>query len=259
MGMSQLLKVVCCLFIGVLFFAGCRSSKIKTYDGPAPERTQSEVLSLINKNSINYNFYTAKIGGDVDTDDFAVSVSIGLFLQRDKYIFSTFKKFSTEVARSYITNDSIYIVNRFLRYYQAEKLRSIWNMINLQMPLWQMQDLIVGNQIVPFEDDILTFGREGNDYKLAFLYDNNEAFYTIDGYTGLVKEVKMVSQNYGEVTAIYDDFRNTNGVKRPYKNTLIVKSPDINATVVLNIKEIVWNKDSNIHFTIPTRYERVRL
>jgi hypothetical protein len=257
--MPVLGKISFPLILLMILFIGCKSSKIKTYDYPAPERSVDEIMNFLKKNSKEYNFYTAKISGDVDTDDFGISVGINLWLQKDKYIFSTFKKLNVEAARSYITTDSIFIVNRLQRYYNAENLDYIWNTINLQMPLWQMQDLIVGNQIIPDQSTIQNFERQGNDYQLTFTYDNNIITYTIDGYTSLVKGVKISSLDYGEISASYEYYKSFGGVKRPVKNTIQIVSPDFNATIILNIKDIIWDKDSNIKFTIPTRYERLSL
>lgn len=257
--MPILVKVNLLLSLFLLLFIGCKTNKVTKYEFPAPERNVSEVLSFLKKNTKNYEFYTAKMSGDVDTDDFAIAVGINVWLQKDKYILASIRKLNVEAARAYITNDSIFLVNRFQRYYNAEKLSYIWNTINLQMPLWQMQDLIVGNQILPDINEVQNFERIENDYSLTFMYDNNNVQYIIDGYTSLVKTVKITSKDYGEVIAKYDNYKTSGGVKRPFKNTLQIISPDLNATIILDIKDIIWDKNSNINFTIPTRYERLSL
>jgi hypothetical protein len=71
--------------------------------------------------------------------------------------------------------------------------------------------------------------------------------------------VKISSLDYGEISAYYENYKSFGGVKRPVKNTIQIVSPDFNATIILNIKDIIWDKDSNIKFTIPTRYERLSL
>jgi hypothetical protein len=240
----------------VVLLSSCRTSRIKTNTTPAPERKVEEMLSLLQKNTKTYNFYTAKINGDVDTDDFGIALNIGLWIQKDKYVFTTYKKLNIEAARAYITPDSIYIVNRLQRYYNAEELKSIWEMLRLEVPLTQLQDLIVGNQIIPAPEEVIGFIRLENDYDLSFEYDGNLVEYKIDGYTGLVKLVKIKNKDHGEVSAAYDDYRSTGGVKRPFKNTIVVKSPELNATVKLDLKEIIWEKDSKIQFSVPARYDR---
>lgn len=259
LGMYSFSKHVLILFILLSVLISCRTSKLKENTGPAPDRTSDEVLKALSKNARTYNFYTAKINGDVDTEDFGIKLQIGLWIQKDKYIFSTYKKLNFEAARSYITHDSIYIVNRLQRYYQAEQLNSIWDMIQMQIPMSQMQDVIVGNQIIPGAGQIIDFIRQENDYLMSFMYEGNEVQYTIDGYNTMVKKVKITSPEHGDITAEYEDFRNAGGVKRPYKNTIVLKSPDLNATIKLDLKEIMWDKDSNIQFSVPPRYERYGL
>jgi hypothetical protein len=252
-------KVILFSFVFVILLISCRTTKLKQSSSPAPDRTAEEVLGLLKKNERGYDFYTAKINSEIDTEDFGISVQIGLWVKKNKYIFSTYKKLNFEAARSYITPDSIYIINRLQGYYNAEEIRSIWNIINMQVPVSQMQDIIVGNHIVPVISEVINFSRQDEDYLLHFAYEGNDVKYTINGYTGMVRQVKISSPAHGDITADYEDFRSTGGVKRPYKNTILLKSPELNATIKLNLKEIIWDKDSDIQFSIPARYERYGL
>ena len=129
----------------------------------------------------------------------------------------------------------------------------------MQVPISQMQDIIVGNHLVPLITEVNDFSRQGDDYLLHFDYEGNDVKYTINGYSGMVRQVKISSPEHGDITADYGEFRNTGGVKRPYKNLISLKSPELNATIKINLKEIIWDKDSDIQFSIPERYERYGL
>jgi hypothetical protein len=177
-------------------------------------------------------------------------------MKKDEYIWSTYKKLGIEAARSYITEDSIYVVNRLQRYYQAEPFDRVWQLISFPLSIGEMQDIIVGNLPVPDEKDILNFQKTENNYLLRSKYKGNIYTYLIDGKSMVVTKV-LLEDRGDRLEVDYGQFMEDQGVKRPQKIDIKVDTRDLKAQLVLKIVETEWEKMKDASFTIPSRYERM--
>jgi hypothetical protein len=235
---------------------GCKTKNIISVGGDAPPRSKQEILQALTKNTKSFEYYDAKISADVETEEFGIGVGVTLRMKKDEYIWCNYKKLGIEAARSYITKDSIFIVNRLQRYYQAEPLQSVWELVSYPLSIGEMQDLIVGNLVIPEEKDILSFEKKDDAYRMAAVYKGNNYYYLIDGSTMLV--TKVILEDRGELLEVlYEDFIKVDGVKRPTSISINVNTKDLKAQLKLKVNETEWEKYKDASFSIPTRYERV--
>lgn len=113
----------------ILVFAGCHTTKtqVRPVEPTPPTETESHVATpaerfdSIAALSKDYDCFTASFKISLNAPQ-RISFSGRAYVQRNKSIYLSLRKFGMEVARLYVTNDSIIAVDRFNKRYVAESL-----------------------------------------------------------------------------------------------------------------------------------------
>ena len=242
----------------LVLVASCKTSK-NLYEGPPPIRNQQELMESLSKRNIEFNWFSAKAGGDFESPQFGGSGSMQLRIRKDSLIWMVGKKFSIEGFRTIINKDSFYTVNRLEGFYSAESLTSINRMFGMKMQFDDMQQLLAGNVFLPNENDIESFKQENEQCIILAKIDEYKVSYVVNAYDLSLTHFEFKDRQGRKVIANFSNYKKLNKTKVPYfRKYEFYDSSSIVAKLEVDIDEIEIDVPKSTIFSIPSHYERIR-
>lgn len=234
----------------------CKSTK-DLHTGPIPVRTQKEVHDALLLRNIDFNHFSGKADFSFENSDQGGSGSLQLRLVRDSIIWLVIKKFGIEAARTLITPDSAFVLYRFDRVCQQGSLFDISNKFGIDLSYQDIQELLAGNIMLPYGDEITAFSQDGAHCKLTCKLSGLNVIYSLSAFDLTLEEAKITDEYKRMMTIKYSDYRKNKGVLIPFKRNIYAKS-DLIKTSNLDIEfdEIELNIPKAITFKIPESYDR---
>lgn len=243
---------------GIVFLASCKTSK-NLYKGPPPQRSQQDVNEALNKRNIDFQWFSAKAGGDFESPQFGGSGSMQLRIKKDSLIWMIGKKFSIEGFRTIINKDSFYVVNRLEGFYAAEQIKSINRMFGLKMQFEDMQQLLAGNVFLPDAKDIHSYTQENEQCVMTASIDEYHVSYVVNAYDLSLTHFEFKDRYNRKVIANFSNYKKLNKSIVPYfRKYEFYDASSIVAKLEIDVDEIEINTPKSMIFSIPSHYERVR-
>ncbi|MDE5572648.1 MAG: DUF4292 domain-containing protein [Muribaculaceae bacterium] len=141
------------MLLMTMLLAGCRTSKPQK-SLPVTPSEKSEVQNMTFAERFDtivgqyndYNCFTAQFKLSVNAPQ-QISFSGRAYIERNKSIYLSLRKFGMEVARLYVTNDSLVAVDRFNKRYVAESLNDV--LVHCPITIGNIQSLLTGQVFEP--------------------------------------------------------------------------------------------------------------
>lgn len=243
----------------MLLISSCRTGKNllqKTYIG---DRTEDEIFKAFYQRNIDYDWFNVKAVAEFDSPEIGGSGSVTLRAKKDSIVWLVGKKFSIEGFRSLITIDSIFSINRIDHTYQAESIQSIKKIFALNFEFSELQELLVGNVLLPSKESIRII-QDSIEIEISATVKDLHLKYTLDK-SNLNLTMLQFADRYGNrATAQFKDYRKFGKYTLPYIRNYFFEDVNSNNYILnLEIKEVEINKAKSVIFDIPSHYERVRL
>jgi len=140
----KLLYILC----SALLLAGCGTGK-NLRKGPAPTRTNQEILQALQDHNIDFQTMAFKSGLDFESERQSGSASAQWQMNYDSLVWVAVKKLSIEGARALITQDSFFIIDRINKIVELGKVKNLPNFDEFDFELIDIQQLLAGNIILP--------------------------------------------------------------------------------------------------------------
>jgi hypothetical protein len=281
---------VLCLFVFTTF--GCKSRK-KSISKKEPlvmkdsvaKSTDTCVKSGIKKQELIKNMHDAeftnfsslfiKANCSFTLDNTSEDVDLKMRIIRDSLIWIHVDYLSIDIARMLITPDSIKFINYRQKSYLAEPFDVISKMMNTELDLNLLQSALLGNSAEFFQEDD----------KIHILIDKEQCLYQLstlkrrrmkkveEGKKDLKKifqvislhpsSFKIVSNQFKEpeenrsFKAEYSGFIREDSVYAPRNVNITLQ---VNKPIFVKLKYVRMEKNGGkISFSIPSRYERIRI
>lgn len=144
--------LILCSLIGLLFLSSCKTSKIAsktttTKTTAAPVITDTFMKELAGrKHSPKFLQASAQVNADMNGENYNVTAQIKML--KDELIWVSVKKFGLEVARVFITRDSVIALNRIERTYLANSMMEFGKSVGFPLNIHLIQELLLGNIII---------------------------------------------------------------------------------------------------------------
>jgi Domain of unknown function (DUF4292) len=264
--------VVCFVFLSILIFENCKTTK-KTTTTPTPvaetpkANSVSEVLSILEKNEIKANWLSSEVDVDYEGKPQNISGSMSVRYRRDSLIWLTIKKFGFAGARAKITKDSVFLVNYLQSSYIAENLKYLETKYGLPADFSVVQNILLGNPIFLTDKSKLKMERDvaTNDIILRGADDKWQTTYHLDPTDFSLKSMLFEQPNAQRSLKIecekYEILRgyDNDTKKLAHFRRLILDSPQSGKVKVeLDISDdIEVNIPKTIKFEIPSHYEKM--
>ena len=162
----------CLLF--VLLIVSCKPTKEITVQKeitPQPaiskEITKDSVFDNMSKSQFRFEWLTAKFSADYEADNNNTSFSGQIRMRKDSVIWISISKFSIEIARMLITEDSVQFINWMDNYYFKSDFNYINRFINNAVDFDMLQAFFIGNDFKYYENDKFKTNFDGIQYHLS--------------------------------------------------------------------------------------------
>lgn len=249
------------LLLCVFLAFGCRTRKPVTPVVVAPPTANksvintAEVLSKIANNQVDFNTLTLKAKADLSINNSSNDVSMNIRMQKGKAIWISVTAIAgLEVARAYITPDSIKILNRIESSYTRKPFNYIYQFTSREVTFNTLQNLFIGNAI----EGTLSAGSaievnggqtqlRGNLSGLAYLLIFNENEYLIQSNLTDKAASQSLLVNYGEHRSV---------TSQDLPHSVLIKSEvsNRNITIDLRYSQIALNEPVEFPFSVPRRF-----
>jgi hypothetical protein len=258
------IKINDCIVIGFLFIflltIGCSTPKAIESTIPTPNRTKEEILTALANRNIDFQWFAAKASASFDSPDMGGSGSIQMRIKKDEAIWMVGKKFGIEGVRALINKDSIFLVNRIDQSYNAERINDVQKIFGLDVTFEDMQQLFVGNILIPSNEEIINYEQVENLCNLSANTGGYKIVYTLDAKSKNLKEITMADRYGRKIIATYDNYKKIKNHMTPYLRKYIFRSinePDY--VLDLEVSDLEIDVEKSLNFTVPSHYDRVRL
>lgn len=246
------------------------------------------LIEQLQRSESNYDWLSAKLSTTAEINDRKFSVTIKLRIRKDSAIWmSVSPALGIEMARIFITKDSLKFINRLNSTYFSGSINYLNRLIQTDINFEILQSLLTGNSFSILSDENIKTGRDdkfrssidGDQYLLSTLR-KRKLRKTIDGKKSLTIPVQRIwldpesfkvskleindpsfSKNpYGQANKAlevsYGEFKKVDDQVFPYKINFNMKAEQP-IQVSLNYSKISINKPQKLPFTIPEKYEQI--
>jgi hypothetical protein len=246
----------------MLVASACNTSKRGTLGkgaGKTDLPRNFDLISELNTRKIDSEFMQgkARVSADIQGDVYNLSAQIKI--QRGQLIWISLKKLGLEVARVYITVDSVFALNRFERTYTAESIQSFASQFGFPMDINLIQELLLGNPVV--------------DPKMQWNTNNMGKNLVVKGNEGSISSEIIFSIPLLQMESLQmKDLPNSRELNSKFSQYQIVKDKkyfsyfrvyefkelmDAPSLVEIQFSEIIFDSPFDAAFEIPARYTRI--
>jgi hypothetical protein len=265
-----------------LFATGCKSNKsVKVKENvnvAEPTRTDvgtcnlDSLYEIIQTSDINVKTFSAKVNADTDINNQGNSFTANLRIKTDSAIWMSISPaLGIEVARVFITTDSLKFTNRINGTYFKGDYRYLNGLLQMELNFNMIQSILLGNIYLHYTKDKYNCDSDDANEILSSLKKRKikregeievpqiltqELFYSKAQH----KIASMNLQDYRPVRRFavnYDEYVEIEGQKIPA--SIIVRAAAEKTVVIkLGYSKINLNKELNLPFSIPENYEPIR-
>ncbi len=275
--MKMLFRCIAALTLFMSFYS-CRSTKkiqtaitkIDTTRIPPP-RTEdpnakadsmkfiSDTYTSIQKNLIDFRTFSAKIKVNFeDKDGKKNDFTAFIRLRKDSTLWISINAiFGVEAFRVLITPDSIKILNKLDKKYQANSVSSLQEIANVPFTFKELQNILVGNPIY-LDSNIIAYIRNDKGISLISIGQVFKHLLTVnkDDYTLQNSKIDDIDVNRARTCQIiYGDYDKKADMSFSKFRKIIV-SEKTKLDIEMDYKQYGFNEELNYPFTIPKNFKR---
>ncbi|NVN94468.1 MAG: DUF4292 domain-containing protein [Bacteroidetes bacterium] len=236
------------------------------------EITTDTIFDKMSKSQFRFDWLSAKFSAEYEVDNNNTSFSGQIRIRKDSLIWISISKYSIEIARLLITEDSVHFVNWMDNNYFISDFNYINRFINNAVDFDMLQAFFVGNDFKYYETDKFKTNFDGTQYHLStvnrhklkkYIKTENDKLKIlvqsifVDPFTFKISElsVKEVKAN-NKLKASYSNHEAINGQLFPRKLSVLI-SAEKEIKINIEFSKINIDEPLNFPFRIPGSYERI--
>lgn len=211
-------------------------------------------------NRIDFTSFSAKVNVDyLGGDGKKYDVNVFVRMEKDSLIwFSVNGALGIEGMRVLISKDSIKILNKLDKEYQARSMEYLQEIISLPFDLSSIQDLIIGNPVF-LDSNFVSYSINNNNISMLSYGEWFKHLITINENDHLILNSKLddvdVLRNRTAYLS-YSEYEDKRGVNFSTNRTISV-TEKTKLDIKLNFKQYAFNETLSFPFNIPKNYKRI--
>jgi hypothetical protein len=230
------------------------------------------LLGAINNANAPLQWFSAKVDANTNVDNQSNSFNANLRMKIDSAIWMSISPaLGIEVARAYITRDSLKFINRINGTYFSGNYAYLNNLLQIELNFNMIQSILIGNAYLHYtvenyvsakDDQGLILStlkkrkiRRGSELELPQIL-TQEIWYS----PSHKKIIRMEMQDYRPIrkfSVVYPSFATEQEIKVPAR-MLIQAQAEKQVSIDLSFSRITVNQELNLPFSIPKNYEQIR-
>ncbi len=244
------------IFVVLPFVFGCKTKGILS-NKQVPILTQAEVYDALLSHNNDFDWWTAKADADIESTSISGSGDLIIRIKKDSLVWLVGKKLGIEGVRIQATSTEYAAIFRLENTYQQGSLQKLEKTTGIPIVFEDLQNLMVGNIMIPTEAEIDSFNLKAQDYCLTTQIDNLDITYYINAFDLHLKKVKIVDRFKRVVIVQYSDYKKVESQDYPHRINITFDNQGDITKLELKLKDIEVNVPKNTPFSIPSHYDRV--
>lgn len=268
------------LFTFSVFFLSCHTAKKTTAVKPAipvSDTAFSQVLELYKQNVPQFTALTIKGNVEYSSGNSDMSFGMNLRIKKDSAVWvSASPLLGIEVARLFITADSVRVLDRLNNIYYSDNLDALRISFHADVNVDVLQSLICASYITSsLQDTLRSLYVENPDYVLSTVAktkSNRAEEHTSDlpfacdlwctnPTMHVNKMVMSEPKSSRHVEATYEDYRQSDVGMFPYQTTITATdlATQKTAMIKISVSKITASPTVEMPFSVPKKFEHKRL
>lgn len=239
----------------ILFISGCKTTSRQQR---IPETNLDEVLDMLEKRNIPFEWFNGKMNTSLDSPDEQISGTMTLRMKRDSAVWVAVRKFGIEAARVFVDKKSYTILYRLESAYESGNISRISDVFSVSADFKDIQALMAGNTLLPSRETA-TLRYDSMYYVLDAPVNGLKLSYFIHAFTKSLDKITITDRMNRNAEIHLKDYRLLPGFgyvahDRTYK---FPYNENVYATLQMKFSEIEINVPREIKFSIPENYEKI--
>jgi hypothetical protein len=221
-------------------------------------RTVDAVLLALDSNRITFQTFTSKVAVDYrGSDGKNYNLNTNLRMQHDSAIWiSVNAVLGIEALRVLITRDSVKLIDKLNKTYQAHSISYLQTTTALPLNLATLQDLIIGNPVF-LDSTVIGYTRSPGTISLLVLGKLFKNLITLNESDTTIQHIKLDDVNPARARTAdlsYAGYETKNGVPFATKRIISV-SEKKKLDIRLDFKQYDFNEPVSFPFSIPKNFQ----
>jgi hypothetical protein len=258
-----LTKLICGIAL-LAFFASCKAKKELLPTSLIPKVMAEELKSDLSKiakiNALKqmntvFNTLSIKATADLNIDNKNNEVNMNIRIRNKEVIWVSVTAIAgLEVARAYITPDSVKILNRLDNIYIQKPFSYIYEFTNERINFQTLQSVLLGNAIDEFISEDTALNIEGENTLLKSVLTSMIYNFKVDSQNKVLINQLNDSEAGQELLVNYSNFMSINEQLIPQSVSMNSKAK--NKTIGLDLKYLKVDMDTKFElpFRVPERF-----
>ena len=255
-------------------FTGCKSTRlinkaIATRDTVTAinESAYKDSLLLVNNtitnlknNHIDFKTFSAKIKVEFENSKGKQpDITASLRMIKDSAIWLSLSAtfLGIEVYRVYITPDSVILMNKQDKEVQYRSLDYLQEVMQIPFDFKTIEDMFIGNPVF-FSLNNAGFKKRENFILVSSLGDEFKNLLTLSAENNLLLHSKLddVDVNRNRTASVqYDEYSSIDGKTFSAKREIVISEKN-KLDIRLNFKQVEFNKELSVSFSVPKNYKK---
>lgn len=248
--MKQRILLISFVLISI---SACKTHKLPS--GNSGNIGSNDLITIekaVNENAFEFEYLSFRGAGRFEGLGMQQNISLSFRMQRhEKVWISAQALLGIEVGRALITRDSVFLLQNFPeRNYREFSLDSLAKFLSVPLSVTQLQDLFVGNPLLPYDNaevalqgDSIVVQKAVSEFLLREFFHPSQAKIQRNYLYSRVKE--------GVADVKYSAFSELGNKQLPTKVNIFVQRPDNELTLDLSYSSISTEKISSFPFRKP--------
>jgi len=236
-------------------FLSCKTSK-ETAKLPDKKFDADSILAELEKNSISFDWFSAKTRVNYEDKSVSKSFNASIRMRKDSVIWiSVTTIMGVEAARLLIRDDSVFVMDKLNKKYQAEHLSFLEQYFPFPLEVGLIQKILVGDAM-PAASDKSNIRKEKNSY---VLFSENKYYrhtinFNADDLT-ISTEHLVDRQNDRSLSLTFDDYKTDDRGVFSYARKINFSGNE-KVRLVLKFSKIKWNEPQSFPFHVGEKYKQ---
>jgi uncharacterized protein DUF4292 len=277
--MTRSLLLLACFFFAILFFSGCglfrKTEKpiVIKNNRKLEDKTADELLKAINDSSFSAQWISGKAEVETDMDSKTTSFDISIRAKKDSAIWISISPLlGIEVARVFITKDSVKFMDRYHKKFQVSDYNFLNDLLRMNIDFEILQGVLTGNIFAYKKTKFNSVFIEENQYYILSSLGKHKLKRSLeekDPNKPVIQDMWVSDSNYRiirlsieddrihkSLVTDYSDFRQTQRGLFPFQSKTKIKAgKDVNISI--EYSKIVVDETQEFPFSIPKSYIKI--
>lgn len=251
----QLIKLVTVTFL-LFFISSCKSTKTGAITSITKKNSAKEIVLAHNAQDFKFKTLQSKLRVTYNDGKNSFSPSATLRMEKDQKIWMSIKVLGITMAKAYITPTRVSFYDKLNKQFYDGDFKALSNFLGTQVSFQMLQNLIVGQSIVPLDKSFKVSHTIENQTQLAPNPQNQLYSLLVSLYNLNIKVASLKLEQKNESIEIdYKVYQKVGEQNFPKSINIVSKSNNQSKQIKMEFKSVNSNQSITFPYSVPEGYK----